>query len=129
MDTDPPAPPGLLDSLRTLADGLLATVQDRVTLLSLELQEEKFRLIQAFVWISVAVFSGFMALAFASLAVVYLFWEQARLAVLGVLCLFYAAVALGVVLAFRRHLARLPRPLAGTLEELAADRTCIRKEN
>jgi uncharacterized membrane protein YqjE len=129
VETAPPPPPGLLDSLRTLTDGLLATVQDRVALLSLELQEEKFRLIQTFVLISLAVFSGFLALAFGSLALVYLFWEQARIAVLGLLALFYAAVAFGIVLAFRRHLARLPRPLTGTLEELAADRTCIRREN
>ena len=41
MDTPPPAPPGLMESFRTLGDGLMASVQDRLELFSLELQEEK----------------------------------------------------------------------------------------
>jgi len=61
----PPAPTGFVAALRMLADGLLAGVQDRLELFSLDLQEEKFRLIQIFVWISAAIFAGVMAIAFA----------------------------------------------------------------
>ena len=121
--------PGFLDSLRHLGAGLLGAVHDRVELLAVELHEEKFRLIQIFVWISAAVFTGMMALTFASLTLVYLFWDGARLAVLGGLAGFYL-VALGVILAaFRRYLSRQPRPLAATLQELQDDRTCIRNAN
>lgn len=120
---------GFLDSLRHLGAGLLGAVHDRVELLAVELHEEKFRLIQIFVWISAAVFTGMMALTFASLTLVYLFWDGARLAVLGGLAGFYL-VALGVILAaFRRYLSRQPRPLAATLQELQDDRTCIRNAN
>lgn len=120
---------GFLDSLRHLGDGLLGAVHDRVELLAVELHEEKFRLIRIFVWISAAVFTGMMALTFASLALVYLFWDGARLAVLGGLAGFYL-IALGVILAaFRRYLSRQPRPLAATLQELHDDRTCIRNAN
>jgi len=45
---------GLLGSVRSLADNLLGSVHDRVELISVELQEEKQRLIQIFIWISVA---------------------------------------------------------------------------
>lgn len=120
---------GFLDSLRHLGAGLLGAVHDRVELLAVELHEEKFRLIRIFVWISAAVFTGMMALTFASLTLVYLFWDGARLAVLGGLAGFYL-VALGVILAaFRRYLSRQPRPLAATLQELEDDRTCIRNAN
>jgi len=120
---------GFLDSLRHLGAGLLGAVHDRVELLAVELHEEKFRLIQIFVWISAAVFTGMMALTFASLTLVYLFWDGARLAVLGGLAGFYL-VALGVILAaFRRYLSRQPRPLAATLQELQDDRTCIHNAN
>jgi uncharacterized membrane protein YqjE len=37
--------PGFLGSFRALGEGLLASAQDRVELVSLELQEEKLRLI------------------------------------------------------------------------------------
>ena len=130
MDPEtPPAPPGLLASIRTLGDSLVASLQDRLELLSVEVQEEKFRLIQIFLWISAAVFTAMMALAFASLTLVYLFWESARLAVLGGLTLFYAGASVTIVVAFRRFLARQPQPFAATLQELGEDRTCIRTKN
>lgn len=125
----PPSPSGLFGSFRTLGDTLVAGLQDRLKLLSVELQEEKFRLILTFVWISTAVFVAMMTLAFASLTVVYLFWESARLAVLGGLTLFYAAALVAIILALRRYLARQPEPFAATLQEIAEDRACIRNGN
>jgi len=118
--------PGFLDSLRQLGANLLGTVHDRAELFAVELQEEKVRLVQTFVWICAAVFTGMMALTFVSLTLVYLFWEQARLAVLSGLALFYLAALGGIIAAFRRYLARQPRPFEATLEELREDRTCIR---
>ncbi len=129
METPPPPPAGIMDSLRSLADGLLASAQDRIGLFSLELQEEKFRLIQIFFWISAVIFLGMMAIMFASLTLVYLFWESARLTVLGGLTLFYAGALLTMIIAFRRNLARQPKPFASTLEEIGADRACIRTGN
>ena len=129
MATATPGSTGFLSSLRALGDGLLATAQYRLELFSVELQEEKFRLIQIFIWISAAVFTGMMAIAFASLTLVYLFWESARLAVLGGLTVFYAGALVAVVIAFRRFLARQPSPFSATRQELGADRACIRNEN
>jgi len=100
MEPATPASAGFLHSLRALGDGLLATVQDRLELFSVELQEEKFRLIQIFVWISAAVFTGMMAIMFASLTLVYLFWASARLAVLGGLTIVYTGALVAIVIAF-----------------------------
>lgn len=123
------SPPRFVASLRGLGESLLAGVQDRVELVALELQEEKFRLIQTFCWISAGMFATAMALTFASLTLVYLFWDTARLAVLVGLTLAYAGAATAIVLAFRRYLARQPRPFAATVEELKEDRACIPKPN
>jgi uncharacterized membrane protein YqjE len=128
METTP-GHTGFLCSLRSLGEGLLASVQDRLELVSIELQEEKFRLIRIFVWVSAAVFLGMMAIMFASLTLVYLFWDSARILVLGGLTAFYA-VALGVVIiAFRRFIARQPNPFSATLQELEEDRACFRNKN
>jgi uncharacterized membrane protein YqjE len=123
------APAGFLGSLRSLGDGCLAGVQDRLELFAIEVQEEKFRLIRTFVWISAAVFSGMMAVAFASLAVVYLFWEGARLAVLAGLAVLYTGAFVAIVIAFRRFLARQPDTFQATRQEIAEDRACIRNES
>lgn len=117
---------GFLGSFRVLGDSLLASVQDRLALVSLELQEEKYRLIQVIFWISGAVFAGAMTLIFASLALVYCFWTDARLAVLAGLTLFYGAALVTILLAFRAYLKRQPRPFAATLEELESDRSWLR---
>ncbi len=116
---------GFLGSLRRLGDSLLAGLQGRVTLFSLELQEEKFRLIQIFVWISATVFTGMMAAVCLSLTLVFCFPSGSRLAVLGSLAGFYTAAAVVLVIAFRRYLARQPVPFAATLEEIAADRAAL----
>ena len=126
MEKIPPDSAGIIGSLRSLGDGLLASVEDRLELFSIDLQEEKFRLIQTFIWISVAIFTGMMAVMFASLTLVYLFWESARLAVLGGLTTFYAVALVIMIVAFRRFVGRQPRPFSATLEEINEDRACIR---
>lgn len=125
MESPAPASAGIMGSFRTLGDSLIASVQDRLELVSLELQEEKLRLVQAFFWISAAIFTGMMAVMFASLTLVYLFWDSARLAVLGGLALLYTGALVAIILALRRFLARWPRPFAATLQELGEDRTCM----
>ena len=129
MEPTPPASGGFLHSLRSLGDGVLASVQDRLELFTVELQEEKFRLIQTFIWISAAVFSGMMAITFASLTLVYLFWGSARLAVLGGLAVFYAGIMVAIIIAFRRFLTRQPGPFSATRQEIGEDRACIRNGN
>jgi uncharacterized membrane protein YqjE len=126
MEPTTSAPAGYLNSLRSLADGILASAQGRLELFAVELQEEKYRLIQIFIWISAAVFTAMMVITFASLTLVYLFWESARLTVLGGLTLLYAGTLVAIIVAFRRHLMRQPKPFAATLYEIGADRAGLR---
>jgi uncharacterized membrane protein YqjE len=126
MQPPPPTSTGFLGALRSLGDGVLGTVKDRLELFSVELQEEKYRLVQTMLWISAAVFAAIMATTFVSLTLVFLFWQSAQLAVLGGLAAFYTTALVVIVIAFRRFLARQPKPFAATLEELGADRSCIR---
>lgn len=126
MDRHAPGVGGLRDSLRGLIESIFRSAHGRVQLLAVELHEEKFRLIQTIVWISAAAFAGIMAITFASLAVVYLFWETARLAVLIAFTLVYAIAFLVIVARFRAFVARMPRPFEDTVAELEQDAQCIR---
>ncbi|MEO7599370.1 MAG: phage holin family protein [Opitutus sp.] len=124
-----PAAAGLLRSIRGLADGLLDTARDRIELFALELHEEKFRVIQLFIWISAAIFSAILAITFVSLTVVYLFWDTARLAVLGGFAVLYSGGFVGILIYCRRFVSRQPRLFEGTIAELKQDRACIRPQN
>ena len=129
MDTESTASSGFVGSLRALGDALLAGSQQRLELVSVELNEEKIRLIQTFMWLSALVFAALMASAFASLTLVFFFWETARLAVLLGLTVFYTGWLVGLIIAFRRNLARQPPPFSATLEEIGKDRTCFLGKN
>lgn len=129
METREPSPSGLLGNLRGFADSLIGSAHDRLELLAVELHEEKHRLIQIFIWISALVFLAMLAMVFASMALVVLFWETARVAIVCSLAGGYIAALIAVGLGFRRYLKRQPKPFAATLGELRADRECIRAEN
>ncbi|MBW8781336.1 MAG: phage holin family protein [Verrucomicrobia bacterium] len=129
MESRGSASGGFIDSLRGVGDSLLGSLQDRLELLSIEVQEEKFRLIQLIIWVAAAVFAGVMTLLMASVTVAYFFWTDARLGVLLGLTGLYAVLLVVIIVGFRRMVARQPKPFAGTLEEIKEDRACIRRRN
>lgn len=118
-----------MQSLRSLGDKVLGVVQARLTLLSVELQQEKFRLLQFLIWITAALFTGVMALAFCSLALAFWLWKSSPLLALASLAGFYLVAFVVIVVAFKRYLARQPRPFDATLQELDEDRSCFRGKN
>ena len=129
MEARLPGSSGLLGSLRGLADGLLGSAHDRLELLTIELHEEKYRLIQIIIWISSIVFLAALSLVFVSFALVVLLWETARMTVITTLAATYVIGLVVAVVGFRKYLKRQPKPFAGTLAELRSDRECIRSEN
>lgn len=117
---------GVFSAASKLIEGLLSSAQNRVQLLSIEFQEEKLRLVQLFIWVAATVFAGMMTIGFASITVVFLFWENARLLALAGATVFYAA-GFGVLCwQFKRYISRQPKPFEATLGELTRDRACIR---
>lgn len=127
MDTPPPArSSGFVGALCALGDGLLASVQDRLELVTIELQEEKLRLVQTMIGIGVTMLLGALALTFASLLLVGIYWETARIPVLVGLAVFYVVATVTAGIGLRRLLNRLPRPFEASADELKQDRECLR---
>lgn len=129
METQSPGSSGLLGSLRGFADGIIGTVRDRIELFSVELQEEKLRLVQTFIWAAAAVVLALLTLIFASIALLAIFWDTARVAVAIGIALTYLGGFVATLVAFKRFLARQPKPFDATLRELREDGACIRTEN
>ncbi len=128
-ETGRPPSPGILNALLALGAGLLGTVSDRIQLLAVELNEEKVRLLQNLALGAACAFLAGMAVILGSISLVYLLWESARMTVLLGLTFAYLIGALALFFVLRRKLGTQPRPFQATLEELAADRTCLRKES
>ena len=127
MNPGAPGSSSLVGSLRGFAEGVLGSVQDRFELLSVELHEEKHRLIQTLVWVGLFLLAAVMALVFVSLAIVVACWNTpARIPVVVALAFLYSVASVAVGLKLRRLLTRTTPPFAATLEELRADRECIR---
>lgn len=120
--------PGILPALRRVADGLLASLQDRVALLGLEFEAEKSRIFRAHLQLGLALMAGLLALTFASLTLLYLLWERAPLATLLTLTGIHAAACALLCAALRRTVRAQPRALSATLEEIARDRACLQPE-
>jgi uncharacterized membrane protein YqjE len=116
---------GLLGSLRRLLDRGLGLAQNRLELLSLELQEEKHRLVELLVLTFTVVALGLMALILISFTIVVLFWESGRLAVLIVMTLLYIAATVWLFYKLRVQMRTGRQPLRDSLEELKKDRECL----
>lgn len=129
MASQPPPASGVLSALQQLGAALLTTLQDRVELVAVELQEEKFRALKTFVWMCAAMVTGTLALIFASFTVLYLSWESARLPALLGMTLFYVVVTVALLLTLRNFLARQGQPFSSTIQQLREDRACMRTKN
>src|SRR6266496_3171162 len=116
---------GLFASARRLLDTGLATVQERLELFSVELKEERFRLIELLLWAAAAAFFGVMALTAVTVAVVFVFWESARAYVLGAFCLIYLTAAVWSIVKLRNKVKNGPVPFADSLSEIKKDRACL----
>ena len=108
--------PGFVESARRLRDEFSRLAHDRLALAAVEVHEEKYRLIQIFIWISAGIFTAMLTLIFASLTVVYIFWDKAPLGVLIGLTVFYVLAVGAILLGFRGLLARQPKLFENLVE-------------
>jgi len=122
MATSEPKPAGLIESVKRVGDAALGMLQNRLQLFALELQEEKYRVLQALLWLGgglVLVFLG-LSVGVATLAVVvHRCWGVPGLAGFTVLLLALGAVVLAVMW---HRIKSSGTPFSGTLTELRKDR-------
>ena len=113
---------GLMGSVRRLTSTLTTLVSTRLELLANELQEERLRLTQMLLFTLMALFCFGMFLLLLTVFIVVLFWDDHRLAVLGVLSvIFFASGSLAVVL-LRGKAQEKSKLFSASLAELAKDR-------
>ena len=113
---------GLMGSVKRLLATLTSIVSTRLELLANELQEERLRLTQMFLFSLIALFCFGMGLLLLTIFVVVLFWDDHRLAVLGILTVVFFASGSLVVVLLRRKSQEKSKLFSASLAELAKDR-------
>jgi len=108
-----------------LARTLLSFVLTRTRLAATELEEQAVRLAEILIWLVVAAFFLGIAIVFAAVLVVLLFWDSNRVLAAGLLAAMFIAIGAGAVLIARLRLSQLPKLLAATLAELERDRDSL----
>lgn len=121
-----PAASGLFDSAGRLLSSLLAVVQTRLELVSVDVSEAQQHLLRLIVASVAALFAVLIAVVLATLVLVMAYWDSQRLLVLGLLSLVYFGLGSGIALLAVREARRLPRAFASSIAELAKDRQQLR---
>ncbi|MBY4898180.1 phage holin family protein [Cupriavidus sp. AU9028] len=125
--TDDTSPPKLFESLRTLGSSIVAMVLTRLELASVELSEEKSRLLRMALLALVGLV--FFALALFALTglIVLMFWDEYRVQALSALLVIYLLLGGGCLLAARKVLRDSPPLFEATLAEIDKDRESLRQ--
>lgn len=129
MAGDEPPRPGIFASLRRLCDSGLALLQNRVELFSVELEEQKIRLVRLLVLVAAAVFLANTAVLVLTATIIMVVGDKARVPVMIGLSLIYLGGATAVVFALRKELRESPPPFDGTIAELKKDRSWLSPKN
>lgn len=116
---------GLRASLQGLLATLLDILQTRLALFSVEVEEEKRRLLKAMAWGAASVMLGALGLGFGGVLIALVFWEADREWVLGLLTLAFAAGAAGTFWLARAQVQASSGWLQATLDELESDRKAL----
>lgn len=124
-----PKPDGWLDTLRRSGDSLLGLAQSRLELFSVELQEEKLRVLKLLVWLGVALALGMAGILVVIGTLALFLWNQAGYFGLVGLALLVLAGAAGIFFWLRRQIQSGPRPFDATVTEFRKDRECLRKND
>ena len=120
--------PGLFKSLTRLLKTVLAIGQNRLELLLVELQEERWRFFDALLMAGVFLILMLMGLMVATATIVFLCVRADRLDLLMVLILLYLAATIVSLWRLRIRLKKWV-PFSATLAELKKDKACLDEQS
>ena len=129
MNDSPPNPGGWLELLRRMGESFLALLRNRFELFSVELQEEKLRLLNLVLWICLAAALGFAGVFVGIVALAFLLWTLAGyLGLIGLAAICFGA-AVAIIMGISKKIQSGPAPFAQTVAEFRKDSECWPKNN
>jgi uncharacterized membrane protein YqjE len=120
---------GLFSSLRQLLGTVVETVQNRLSLLSTEFEQEKLRLFDG-LWLAVlALMLLGIGLLMLSAFIVLLFWDTYRLQALAALCVLFLGTGAALFISARTRLQNTGGLFNSSVLELGRDLASLRAAN
>jgi len=110
------------ESFKALVAAISSAVHTRLELFVAELEEERERLKQAFLFTLLLFFGFSLGFILLNIFLVALFWAQGWILAIGGLAALYLAVGIVAALMLRRKILTRPGLFPGTLAELGKDR-------
>jgi len=110
------------ESFKALVAAISSAVHTRLELFVAELEEERERLKQAFLFTLLLFFGFSLGFILLNIFLVALFWAQGWILAIGGLAALYLAVGIVAALMLRRKILTRPGLLPVTLAELGKDR-------
>jgi uncharacterized membrane protein YqjE len=111
--------------LRRAALTGLSALHNRSELFLVELQEEKNRVIEMFIWIAAVCFSGIMFMGVLTATIILIVPEGSRVYAAGGFALFYLVAAILALLNLKALVKRAALPFSATVEEVKRDRAWL----
>ncbi|MDB6065727.1 MAG: hypothetical protein JWR26_1935 [Pedosphaera sp.] len=115
-------PPGLFSLLRKLAMTGASALQNRGELFLVELQEEKNRVIELFIWAAAICFFGVMFIVVLTATIIFLVPEDQRVYAAGGFAVFYLVCSILALLNLKALVKSASLPFADTISEVKKDR-------
>ena len=118
---------GLLHSVGRLANTLLAIGQNRLELLSLDLEDDRAHMWAILLLTVLALFCLAVGTLLVTVVLVLHFWDEHRVLVLAVLAMTYIACGIGAWCVALHRTRTKPRLFTASLAELHKDREQVRR--
>jgi len=116
---------GLIGGITGLVKSMYGLLMGRVEIAAIELAEMRTNLLKLFVVFSLGVLAAWFAIAYWTALIVYLSWDDLGWKILMIIAFFFTAIALGVFLYIRSHIAKGVLAMPITMEELRNDRDAL----
>ena len=120
-----PPSTGIVDSIRSFLASWVAVLRTRVEIISLELEEQREWLERLILMALAALFCISLGIILLKLFIVVLFWETARLWVLGGFAALYLGGGAVLWMMLRQKLKAKPRLFSATSAELGKDYSAL----
>jgi uncharacterized membrane protein YqjE len=128
MESSQPKTGGVVEALKRAGDSALALLQNRLQLFVVELQEEKYRLLQSMLWLALGAMLIFLGLTVGLGALIVWVWDTLGwLGLIGICVLMLIAGALVVSTTWKR-MKSAGTPFSGTVAELRKDREWLQRK-
>lgn len=114
-------PPSLLSLLRKAALTGLGALQNRGELFLVELQEEKNRVVELFIWVAAVCFGGIMFMGVLTATIILLVPRDSRVYAAGGFALFYLVVTILALLNLKALVKKAALPFSSTVDEVKRD--------